>query len=175
MNKLALVGEWISANYGWLHLLLTCAALVWCARKTEITWKIPAVYLAIMTLAYPVFYREIGAVEMYVMASFFELSIICAMLMFRHPMAEYIRLISWCCLVMHIGSLSAYYFPVALDVFGYHLTPLYDIKQMHKVIVPVAEVFQVMAIFAFSSPKFSHLDKPVQKEPMTWQAMSVHQ
>ncbi len=168
--------EWIASSYSWLHLLFCCAAVIYCANKTKVVWQIPACYLFVMSLAYPFFYTEMNPIKFYFAASVFEVFIIVFMLLHRHPMATYIAALSIACLVMHLLSLSAYIWSVSFDVAGYHLTPLYDAKQAHKVVVPMLESFQVISIFVFSSPKFRHLDKPAHvKEPATWQAMSVHQ
>ena len=176
MVKLALVSQWISVNYGWLHLLFCCAALVYCSRKTKLAWHIPASYLFIMTMAYPVFYRNLEPVEFYSAALVFDTGIVAIMALFRHPMASYISMLSAACIVFHALSLLAYFWLLKFDIFGFELTPFYSAKQSHKVVIPLLESMQVVSIFVFSQRQFSHLDKPAQdKEPATWQAMSAHQ
>lgn len=176
MGQLALVSRWISANYGWLHLLFSCAALIYCARKTKIAWHIPALYLFIVTLAYPVFYREQPPIEFYSMAIFFDAGIVAGMSVFRHPMASYISILSAACIVFHILSLLAYFYLIKFNIFGLEVRPFYDAKLAHKVVIPLLESMQVVSIFVFSQKQFQHLDKPVHiKEPATWQVMSAHQ
>lgn len=157
---------WVSENYGWLHLLAAALGLVYSAKKTDQAWKIAAIYLLIFTVAYPVFYRKMDAISMYTLAIFFESGIILAMAIFRHPMARYIAYISCFCIAAHSLAMLAYITPHPI---------LYDIQQSHKVTIPILELAQVIAVFAFSSRQFAHLDKPVQKqEPYTWQAASAH-
>jgi hypothetical protein len=176
MEYLAIVSRWISANYGWLHLLFCCIALIYCARKTKIAWHIPATYLFVMVLAYPVFYRELEPIEFYSAALVFDAGIVAMMALFRHPMASYISILSAACIVFHALSLLAYFWLLKLNIFGFELTPFYDAKQSHKVVIPLLESMQVVSVFVFSQPQFKHLDKPVHvKETATWQAMSVHQ
>ena len=176
MEQLALVSRWIAANYGWLHILFCCAALIYCAYKTRMVWQIPFLYLFVMVIAYPSLYGDVEPTKFYFLSSVFEVFIIAFMLLFRHPMATYIASLSVAMLILHLLALSAYFWLLAFDIAGYHITPLYDAKQAHKVVVPLLESFQLIAVFVFSSPRFKHLDKPVQdKESMTWQAMSARQ